>query len=63
MPGEYDYSSAGPRWYTVTISKPGPRGGKRPAYIDIRLRAHSYDEAVERAEDKLLARCDITVSY
>ena len=50
-------------WFTVTIVKPGPRGGKRPPLIDVRVQAPSYDDAVEWAKEKLFTRCAITVAY
>ena len=49
--------------FRVTITRPGPRGGKRPPLIDIETRAESYDEAVDFAVEKLITRCDITVKY
>lgn len=48
--------------FRVTISKPGPLGGKRPPLIDCSILADSYDEAVEFAEQKFLSRTKTEVS-
>lgn len=41
--------------YTVRISKPGPRGGKRAPLMHCRVRALSYDDAVEFVEQEFLS--------
>ena len=63
MAAEYTYDYEGDHWFTVKIEQPGPRGGKRPPLIHIRLRADSYNEAVMRAKNKFFTRTDITVKW
>jgi hypothetical protein len=51
----YNYSTGHGRFHVV-ISKPGPRGGKRPPLMDAMVYADSYDDAVEYVEQEFLRR-------
>lgn len=52
-PEGYSYSDGDV--YRVVISKPGPRGGKRPPLFEKCVRALSYSEAVRLAEANYLS--------
>lgn len=42
--------------FHVTISNPGPRGGKRPPLMDATVLASGYDDAVDYVEQEFLRR-------
>lgn len=48
--------------YTVTITKPGPRGGKRTPLMHACVGATSYDDAVAFVEQEFLRGTKTEVS-
>lgn len=48
--------------FHVVISKPGPRGGKRPPLMDAECWAYDYNDAVEFVEQEFLRGTKTEVS-
>lgn len=50
------------RRYHVVLSKSGPRGGKRPALLDVDVWADNQQDAIGRAKSYLSRRLRVEVS-
>lgn len=49
--------------YHVILSKPGPRGGKRPPLLDVDVYAENQEQAISRAKAYLARRLHAEVTF
>ncbi len=58
-----DWREKGTTTYRVKLSKPGPRGGKRPPLLVVDVYAQDQEQAITRAKKYLARRLKVEVMY